>query len=1152
MVPSFECFTDCWRIFVPRCFLACLLFASITTSAVAQKTEYHPPIADASNEGRLAMQGFQLPEGMTVELVAAEPHLANPVAFCIDERGRFYIAETYRQKKGVEDNRSHMTWLNDDLQLKSVDERLAMFRKHLGEKVNEYAVHHDRIRLLTDTNGDGKVDNAKVFADGFNGIVEGTGAGVLARGGRVFYTCIPHVWAIDDKDGDGVADSRTSFGNGFGVRVAFRGHDMHGLCLGSDGRLYFSIGDRGYNVRTKEGKHLFRPDTGAVFRCELDGSNLEEFAYGMRNPQELAFDDYGNLFTADNNSDSGDQARWVYVVEGGDTGWRMYYQYLNDRGPWNRERMWYPHRADEKTTAVQPAHIVPPIINIADGPSGLTYYPGVGLPDRYKGHFFLADFRGQSSNSGIRSFAVKPKGASFELVDSHQFLWKMLPTDVEFGYDGCLYTTDWVSGWDGLGKGRLYRFRDDKHAGEADKHNVAKLMAQGFAHRSIDDLIKLLGHQDRRIRQEAQLALAMKPAHTGKDVDPILNAAHLALNFAPQRIETRHLLWANWHRHRLGKVKGLVGILFGDAFNHPGSEIQAQLFRVMADMFRQSGVNRQTLDLEQADVAAIAQYLAEQLTENPSQRAQYFAARAIGAIGSNKSLPGLMQAIEKNKGQDPVLRHGFVMAMTGIGRKHRAAVIEASRSTSKSVRLVALLAMRRLGLREVSQFLNDGEPQLAVEAARAIHDELIESELPKLAALAHQTDLSDALFRRVLNANFRLGREENLRRVARIAANSEVPDALRLEAIEELRQWNKPSPIDRVLGMYRSIPDRKLKNIAELVTPALGGIFSGSAALRKAGTQLAADLKIKDAAQELERIARTTKSPQLQVDAMHALHTIGVNSVVELAMVKVTAPDAIVRSAARDIMAKRNPELAIPLLADAIANGETTEQQSAIATLTELKSDAADSLLGKSIGGLVKGTAPAPIQLDLILAAKKRGTNSLAAMVALFDAKRPKDHPLANYIECLEGGNADRGNAIFFGRSDASCRRCHLVNGSGGNVGPDLSAIGKDKKRDYLLEAIVLPNKQIAKGFETVILATIEGKVHVGVVKEDDGKRLKLMKSDGSIVFIDKDDIDDQSRGKSGMPEDLVKKLTKSEIRDLVAYLATLKTAASASEKGHD
>src|SRR5262249_50746559 len=146
----------------------------------------------------------------------------------------------------------------------------------------------------------------------------------------------------------------------------------------------------------------------------------------------------------DNNSDAGDKARWVHLVEGGDSGWRTGYQYetkMGVRGPFMAEDLRKPHWPG------QAAYIVPPIANLADGPSGLTYYPGLGLPERYREHFFLADFRGGAGNSGIRSFANKPKGASFELVDSHEFIWSVLATDVDFGMDGAVYLTDWVEGW---------------------------------------------------------------------------------------------------------------------------------------------------------------------------------------------------------------------------------------------------------------------------------------------------------------------------------------------------------------------------------------------------------------------------------------------------------------------------------------------------------------------------------------------------------------------------------------------------------------------------------------------------------------------------------------------------------------------------------
>ena len=242
--------------------------------------------------------------------------------------GTGVVCESFRQGVGVTDNRKHDdAWLDDDLAAQTVADRLAYHKKHLQDQVGGYTEQDDRIRLLEDTDGDGRADSAKVFADHFNGIVEGTGAGVLVNGDDVFYTCIPHLWRLRDTDGDGRADQRQSLHEGYGVRVAFRGHDLHGLTIGPDGRLYFSVGDRGYNIQTESGR-LVDPESGAVFRCNLDGSQLEVVHTGLRNPQELAFDDYGNLFTVDNNSDSGDRARLTCIVEGGETGWRMAYQYL--------------------------------------------------------------------------------------------------------------------------------------------------------------------------------------------------------------------------------------------------------------------------------------------------------------------------------------------------------------------------------------------------------------------------------------------------------------------------------------------------------------------------------------------------------------------------------------------------------------------------------------------------------------------------------------------------------------------------------------------------------------------------------------------------------------------------------------------------------
>src|SRR5438045_4019726 len=357
-----------------------------------------PFVAPASDEAELAIKKFQIAPGLKVDLWAAEPMFANPVAFNFDEKGRAYVCETFRLHAGVDDIRGLMDWLDEELASRTVDDRLAEMKRHLGERFAGYSEHSERISLIEDRDGDGKADYATVFADGFNTPLDGIAAGVLARQGKVWYANIPNLWLLRDNNGDGVADFRRSLHYGFGVRVGFLGHDLHGVHFGPDGKIYFSVGDRGSNVKVADGRTVGEPDTGCVFRCDPDGSDLEVFSFGLRNPQDLVFDQYGNLFTGDNNSDSGDEARWVYLVEGGDNGWRVGFQFMENpysRGPFNAEKLWYP------AFPHQAANIVPPIRNIASGPSGVAYFPGTGLPALFQDHFFLVDFRVAGANSGI-------------------------------------------------------------------------------------------------------------------------------------------------------------------------------------------------------------------------------------------------------------------------------------------------------------------------------------------------------------------------------------------------------------------------------------------------------------------------------------------------------------------------------------------------------------------------------------------------------------------------------------------------------------------------------------------------------------------------------------------------------------------------------
>ena len=105
----------------------------LTVPALGQ--EYNPKIKAASNEGEKAIHKFTYPADLKVSLWAAEPDLANPVAFCHDVHGRIYVAETFRLHKGVTDNRSHRNWLDEELACRTVEDRVAMYKRKFAKKI---------------------------------------------------------------------------------------------------------------------------------------------------------------------------------------------------------------------------------------------------------------------------------------------------------------------------------------------------------------------------------------------------------------------------------------------------------------------------------------------------------------------------------------------------------------------------------------------------------------------------------------------------------------------------------------------------------------------------------------------------------------------------------------------------------------------------------------------------------------------------------------------------------------------------------------------------------------------------------------------------------------------------------------------------------
>ena len=1151
-------------------------------------------IAPASTEPELAISGFQYPKGVAVRTVAAEPEIANPVAFTFDGDMNLYVCETFRQNHGVEDNRGHMDWLEDDLANQTVADRAAMLERYIEDDAAAYKIRPDRLRYLAASgrNDEGRYTTSTVFAS-FNDLVDGTAAGVLtldnADGSRdVFFTCIPKLYRMrdgaspDQAEGpdapDGVADSAETVLDGFGVRVTFRGHDMHGLVRGIDGKLYWSIGDRGYHVTDADGTLHHRPNCGAIFRANPDGTDFEVFAYGLRNPQELAFNDHGDLFSVDNNSDSGDRARLVHLMEGSDAGWRLYYQYREDRGPWNREAMWQPQgklsdaaewvagfdaKADARTggldpALVQPAYILPPVENITDGPSGFVCYPGTGWGDLIaENRFLIADFRGTSSKSGVRSFSVSPSGAGFSMDDDDdQFVWQLLATDLAFGYDGSLYIMDWVDGWSGTGKGRLYEF--DPPTEPTD--DIAALFAEGFHPLATSRLVELVSHADRRVRLNAQWVLAERGAV--EELTALATAEALPARY--------HGIWglgqlvaAEWtgSEDQTRAAKTLVSLTSAES-----PEVRRQALRAIG--WTSADLDPMTIGIDW-----------EALAGDDEPRVVAETALTFGRLAGDVDLtvPMALHFIDllaANDDADPALRHALCYGLSQIGRNREQngsrerAILTAIADGSDAVQRAGAVVLRRWRSPEIHKLL-EGSPVVALEAARAIYDEPIDAAMPQLAALVVDESTPEPLARRVVAANFTLaaaaGEADPLagtdapaataaERLVAIAANAALPKTIRDEALAHLRNWDDPPKLDRTIGQYRASQPRELAAARPALSKNIARLLQDDAT-RGAALPLVGQFGLAEAGQLLTGFLADTSLPAKdRVAALQSLEAIGLSDLSSRLQSLINDESGEVRAAARDALSRVDPETAVGVLDRTLAEYGLREQQAAIATLAEMSRDDADAVLAKWLDRLNtsagEGSVPAGIHLDLLEAAETRGTSALTSAANSYLASAGSD-VAAQYRMCLEGGEAGAVADVFYGYAAAACRRCHVVNGSGAAVGPNLSEIGLQKDRQYLLESIVEPNKAIAKGFATKLLLLDDGRVLSGIVSDETDEMLTLTLPTGEKTQIEKDAIEAEKAGLSGMPADLYKSLTRREIRDLVEFLTTLTKAQAPAEEGH-
>ncbi len=1078
-------------------------------------------------------EATETPEDLSVSLWATTDLLGDPIGIDMDDSGKAWVTVTNRSRNSEFDIRDvDQSWLIESMTWETVEDRREFLHEELAPEKsdqNEWLWDHngdgehdwtdltvlsEEIWTVEDSSGDGYADRSQLYIRDFNSEVTDVAGTVLKHNGDVFIGVGPDMWRTRDTNNDGISDTKESISHGYNVHIGFSGHGMSGATVGPDGRIYWGIGDMGFSVTDQEGKRWHYPNRGAILRSDPDGSNFEVFAAGVRNTHEFVFDKYGNLITVDNDGDhAGEFERLVYLINGSDSGWRTNWQfgkYTDDKN--NDYKVWMDEEYFRPRWEGQAAHILPPLKGFHSGPAGMTYNPGTALNDSWDDHFFVMSFRGSVANSPIYAFTLDENGASYELATEQEALKGVLAVGLDFGPDGAMYMTDWIQGWGQKDQGRIWKLDDADNANSEKRLETKELLADSFEEHDADLLIEYLGHEDMRVRQKAQFELAGRG-----DADSFQRA----IGESDEQLARIHGIWglAQLGRETADAVDPLIDLL-----NDSDYEIRAQAAKWLGDV-RYNPAAESIVPLLQ--------------DEHP--RVRFFATEALGRMSYGKAFDEVVQMLEENNDEDVYLRHAGAIALARF--ENGEALADLSEHNSEAVRIAAVVALKRLEHPGSARFLDDESEFVVTNAARAISDDaFVDEAMPQLAALLDNPRFdNEPLIRRIINANLYTGTAENADRLTRFATDMNQSEAMRIEALRTLRFWDEPSIFDRVTGRHRG----QMQNSADDARNALASVAEqllsdSSADVQVAVIETIAQLDYRDATESVHNLVSEGGSVNVRVAALRGLQTLGYANIDEAIRVALDDNDQSVRMAAILMIPNLeiDDETAVALLSAAFQEESVEEKQSALQAFADLDNEASYRFLNEQISRMSNGELPVAVHVELIETVQSLSSDELKANLNDYMDSKSSEGVLAAYRGALRGGDAGEGGRIFYQNPSAQCIRCHAVDGSGGEVGPELTAVATRMSREGLLESMVAPSARIAPGYGVVTATMANGETIRGALQEETDSYYVLSDGDGSRT-IQKSDIESAETTPSSMPAmgDL---LTRRELRDLVEFMTTL------------
>ncbi len=953
----------------------------------------------------------------------------------------------------------------------------------------------DRILVLEDTDGDGVGDKQTVFYQGKD-VDSAHGICVLptpsGKGTKIIVSCGSEVFFLHDDDGDLKSDRKELLFTG--IAGTQHDHGIHAFHFGPDGKLYFNFGNSGNQIKDKDGKQIVdlsgnevnasrKPyQEGMVFRCNMDGSEFETLGWDFRNNWEIAVDSFGSLWQSDNDDDGNKGVRINFVMEFGNYGYKDEFTGAG----WNTPRTNLEQEIPLRHWHLNDPGVVPNLLQTGAGsPTGILVYEGDLLPEVFRNQVIHCD----AGPNVVRAYPVKKSGAGYSaeivnVVSGARDNW-FRPSDVCVAPDGSLFVADWYDpgvGGHRMGdadRGRLFRVAPPKVPYKTPKVDVSTVEGAIAALKSPNEAARYLGWT------------ALAEFLNSKRADAEAALTKVWSSDSNPRVRARAL-------GVLAKNPAIGHTAIAAAITDSNPDIRCAGLRLARQVYRPVEGTKNTVAL----VGLIGK-----LSNDPSPEVRRECLVALRHLQAPQKAELWARLAMLHDGKDR-----WYLEALGIGA-----------GNDWDACIAALKKLSPPNANPSGAFGNPAARDLIWRARGTAEGTNTAKALAMLLSSEH-VGAADAP--RYLRAfDFQPATQQKDDALIQLAFGSFGDDAktklINAEAISRLKGFDVSKNPQQKVALNRVLDG--LKGTSQFVS--LVDKFSAS-----------------DRYADLVALASSKGDEQLGIDAARALLGKGAKDVLEAGL-KSTADFGRAATGLTTALSNTGDGAAAAVLLPIVQDDKAPADQrrQAIKGATRTKPGATAVLKMAEAKAFDDSFAPA---LAAALSTAPLDATQQATVSKLFPAPAGKDSkPLPSISELAKlKGNKDNGGKVF-ASAIAKCSSCHVVNGQGKEVGPNLSEIGSKLSRQAFFESIIFPSAGISHNYEMYSAILKDGTIFNGIMISSTDDSVTLRNAESITKTIKKSDLEEPlvKQKISIMPADVAKQLSQEELVDVVEYLATLK-----------